>query len=568
MEVDALAKPDAASPSPPPSPSLDAQPGVPIWFRSPWSWFFSLGVGVTLLVVLAIASTAGTLINPLERAQALVFYTWWYKLLLLALAINMSCATVKTVMQKLLPSRALRVQAQRRFYDTAPLSVRIPFAGSAADAARAFQRKGFEARHEGDAGVARSGWLGRFGAPVSHVGLVIVLVAGFASSWVASEGLVQIPEGRSTTTMQMRPDLTVVQPLGFAIALDDFSTGFFPQTRIPSHYLSTVTVREGDEVLYSGPVEVNHSPRIMGWRLHQTSYQELPMLPRHEVEVNGPVLGEPVTVEASPGQTVAIPGAEGMSLALDARMGWSITSASTRVAAGSLASGSSHGAGLSVLATQFEPDFVMGEDRQATSRSAELNNPALNVTLKSEGKPLQSQWLFGREDMRAFTHASSSTHTLALVDVVHEEPGHRFVVEVADAATSHVLGRVLLELGQEVAIEPHDHGEAAAPVAASEDGWTATIGKPVTGYATVLTLTRNPAIPTIYFGCVLMMIGLFMSFFVPRRDVWFLRDAAKGELRVVAHYRHPSRELDRTTAAVLASLQAPAPQAATSPEAQ
>lgn len=532
---------------------------LPIWHQSPWKWCFSLGVGVFLLLVLTIASIIGSAIDPLERAQALIFYTWWYKALLLALALNMTCATIKTIMVKLLPAMNLRIHAQRGFYSGEQLAARIPFAGKFEDVAGAFRAHGFKVRTEDHAGVARSGWWGRFGAPVSHAGMVIVLLAGFASSWVAKEGVVQIPEGRTATSMQLRTGNQEVVPLGFALTVNDFDTGFFPRTRIPSHYVSDVVARQGEELLYAGPVEVNHSPKINGWRIHQTSYSELPTLPRYEVEVTGASLSEPLRTKISPGQTRALAGAgEGLELTMDQNMNWFITNASGQVASGT--GGDAHDGSLpelTLLANRFEPDFVLGADRQITSRSEELNNPALHATLFANGAPVYSQWLFGRAEMKAMSHAPEGRYGMELLEVrsVEGNGGREFVVAVQedDCCAGLFEGIVTVSMGDQIlvreAVEPEPG--AAEPVPSD---WNVAVGDQITAYATVLTLTRNTAIPTIYFGCILMMFGLMMSFFVPRRDVWFMHDEERGELRVAARYRHPSDSFDRATSAALSDI--------------
>lgn len=552
-----------------------------LWHRTPWKWFFSLKVGIVILILLTIASIFGTMIAPLERAQALVFYTWWYKLLLLALAINMTCATVKTVIQKLLPTRALRVHPQKGFYQGKTLCARIPFQGTAADAGEAFRRQGFNVRVEGKAGAARTGWLGRFGAPVSHAGMVIVLLAGFASNWVAKEGVVQVPEGRTTTTMQMRNANRDVVPLGFALTINDFDTGFHPRTRIPSHYISNITARDGQQrLLYTGPVEVNHSPKINGWRVHQTSYQELENLARYEVEIGGEHLAKPTTVKVSPGQTLALTDDGAYKLAVDNRMNWTVLRGGEKLAAGSLLPGAGQTGSLSLVAHRFEPDFVLGENRAITSRSNELNNPALHVKLLNDGTPIIAQWLFGREDMRGFSHSPDANYRLELLDIHRGESGDSFVVSVGDSKSGAVIARALLTLGEEQVIKAaasahagdhHDCESCASAAAASPgpsaggdatNGWSVALGSRVTAYATVLTLTRNPAIPTIYFGCVLMMIGLMMSFAMPRREVWFLHDKDRKELLLTARYRHPAEEFDRATRTALTRLsdgQTPSP---------
>lgn len=523
------------------------------WSDAPWSWLCSLRIGLVLLAALTVASMVGTAIDPLERAQRLVFYTWWYESLLLALAINMAFSTWRTLEQKVLPSRRLRVQASAAFFRESTPAGAWAWRGGIEPVAAAFRAKGYEVAVAGNAGVARSGWVGLWGAPVSHLGLIAVLLAGFASAWVAKEGVVKIVEGASVDTMQLRDGKGTLVPLGFNIALDDFSTGFFPRTRIPSHFESTVTATGGDgAVLYRGVVEVNNSPMVNGWSLHQTSYEEIPRLSRHQVAVTAPGASEPMMIEMSLGQTLALPRTDGATLTLGEGTGWTIRQAGATVASGSLGS-AHHGSVLALRAERFEPDFVLGENRQITSRSSEPNNPALQVTLLSDGAPAMKQWLFGRADMKQFAHAGNEHFKLDLVttNFVGDKP--TFAVDVSDGHSGLLLGRVELALGEEKPVGEPAPVEAAA-AATNNPGWQVSVGPRVDGYATVLSLSRNPAIPVIYVACGVMMIGLLLGFFVPRREVFFLADG--GELRVVARYRHPAKELDTATRSILDKLTA------------
>jgi cytochrome c biogenesis protein ResB len=89
---------------------------------------------------------------------------------------------------------------------------------------------------------------------------------------------------------------------------------------------------------------------------------------------------------------------------------------------------------------------------------------------------------------------------------------------------------------------------------AGPDAWNVQRVKSVPAYATVLTLTRNPMIPVIYGGCAIMILGLMVTFFIRRREVWFWVDGARQRLSVAAIYRHPQSELDGATRGAVASL--------------
>ncbi|GAB4325516.1 MAG: hypothetical protein Kow0059_21570 [Candidatus Sumerlaeia bacterium] len=531
-------------------------PHLPIWSRPPWSLLFSLKVGIVLLAVVTAASIYGTLIDPLERAQRLVYYSWWYEALLLLLAISMGCTTYRTLMTKVLPARAPRFFKQPQIYRAMRPGAEAVFRGSAQDVAEAFRRRGFRVFLEGPFGYARRGMLSRWGAPVAHTGFIIVLLGGFAAGFVNKEGVVRLVEGGRTATMLIRPDLKTSLDLGFTLVCDDFHTEFFPKTRTPSTFVSTVGVVRDGRRAETGVVEVNRSMVVDGWVLHQTSYEELKQLARYEVTVSGPELREPAVMEVTLGQRRPVPGrpdvevelpsggagrwtlfvngikaAEGVRSARSYQFdvlarhqdsgGEGAPPARASLTVGQQAEVTVGGRVWTVKALQFEPDFVIGPDRVATSRSEDLNNPALRVEITAPDGAVRTQWLFGREDLKA------------------AHPG--------GGSVSWELSRVTPAPAQPPA------GAESAP-----DGqtWSVQIGRRVPAYATVLTLTRNPVIPYIYGGCGVMVLGLLMSFFIRRREVWFWVDEGNARLRVVAQYRHSATQLDAATQAVMASLSA------------
>jgi cytochrome c biogenesis protein len=96
------------------------------------------------------------------------------------------------------------------------------------------------------------------------------------------------------------------------------------------------------------------------------------------------------------------------------------------------------------------------------------------------------------------------------------------------------------------------------PATPSAGGWNVRVKERVPAYATYLTLTRNPMVPVIYFGCAVMLAGLMIAFFIRSRQVWFRIDPAKRRLYVAALYRHQAAtSLDRATRAALDELAAP-----------
>ncbi|MCL5269506.1 MAG: cytochrome c biogenesis protein ResB [bacterium] len=497
------------------------------------------------------------MISPLERAQQLVFYSLWYRWLLVLMAVNVSAATVFTVFTKILPSYKPRFAQDPRFYETAACRGQINYAGTAEGVAAALRGEGFRTYHEGPYGYAIHGRLGRWGAPVSHLGVVILLLGGFASAWVAREGQITLVEGQTTDHMEMQ-GVSQPVPLGFTIRCDDFDTAFFPRTQTPSRFTSYLTAFVAGQPPRAGVVEVNQAMVVQGWKLHQASYQEMEGMSRYRVAV-GVTASRPttVTLELTPGQSRPVPGQNGVDLSLSTAIPsrWTISRDGKAIQEGSL--GASAGK-LLLTADQFEPDFVIGADRTAGSRSQELNNPALHVTLIANGQRILSQWLFGREDMKSMVHQAGAPYELELKGIQGEGAARRFVVSVTPAG-GPPLGQVTLALNQTAALAP-------PPAAAAAAGpWRVRFVQTVPLYATVLTVSRNPALPVVYGGCLVMMIGLVIAFFNRRREVWYWVDSRRGRLRLAAAYPQPREQLDRATSRALERLSNPT-QSPPSPE--
>lgn len=525
-----------------------------LWRRAPFRFIHSLPIGITLLFIVAAASVAGTLINPLSRAQELVYYTWWFQLLLVALAVNVSGATIRSWIDRIVPALRARTMRSRESYDGQEPRREVAFSGDVEAVGEAFRRRGFVVATDGDRGVARKGRLGYLGAPIAHLGIVIVLMSGFASAWLSREGALVLHEGQSSDVMFERPAMDELVEMGFTLMCDDFETGVFPRTGIPSKFISTISVAnegesladQSDEDLIAQPVEVNRSLEVNGWTLHQTSYEPVQGFPRFIVEVSSGE-GEPHRLEISPDQTRSLPFDKFARLSLEAAYpyAWSIRRDGVEEAAGSLHSG---GSALQLFVRQFEPDFMMGADRKFSSRSQEPNNPAAHIMVLDGESVAHSQWSFSRPELKNAMSRESGAFGVDLVKVSGSAPHWRLTIDVARTADGASLGRHVVGVGQRLTLV----GATSAP-AAQEGKWTVEFVENTLAYRTTLTLARNPMIVVVYFGCTLMTVGLLLAFGIARRDVWFWVD--EGRLRVAARYRLARTTFDRSAAKALNSLE-------------
>jgi cytochrome c biogenesis protein ResB len=525
-----------------------------LWRKAPLRFVHSLPIGITLLFAVAAVSVAGTLINPLSRAQEVVYYTWWFQLLLVALAVNLSATTIRSWIDRIGPALRARPMRSRESYDSQEPRREMAFSGDVEAVGEAFRRRGFVVATDGDSGVARKGRIGYLGAPIAHLGVVIVLLSGFASAWLAREGALVLHEGQSSDVMFERPAMDEFVEMGFTLVCDDFETGVFPRTGIPSKFISTVSVgnageslaEQRDEGLIAQPVEVNRSLKVNGWTLHQTSYEAVQGSQRFVIEVASGD-DEPHRLEISPNQTRPLPFDKFARLSVGAvyPYAWSITRDGVEEASGNLLSGSS---ALQLLVRQFEPDFMMGPDGKS-SRSQEPNNPAAHIMVLDGESVAHAQWSFSRPDLKNAMSREPGAFDLDLVEVSGSAPHWRLTIDVTRTKDGANLGRHTVGVGERLTLV----GSSSAP-AAQKGTWKVDFVENTTLYRTTLTLARNPMIMVVYLGCSLMVAGLLLAFGALRRDVWFWVDGENGRLFVAARYRLARTTFDWSAAKALNSL--------------
>jgi hypothetical protein len=232
--------------------------------------------------------------------------------------------------------------------------------------------------------------------------------------------------------------------------------------------------------------------------------------------------------------------------------------------------------GLRVRVDNFVADFVMGADRKVASRSDELNNPAAHITVMEGDREILSQWLFAREDLKGMMHrGDGAAYEFDLAKVSRDGAKMRFDLTMKDTREGGSVRAIQLGLNEETAIAA-DRADSAGASGEKEDlppdqpaggaEWRVSVVKAVPAYRTILTLTRNPALPIIYGGCGIVMAGLLLVFLMGRKEIRFRADEQKKLLHVVGIYRHPREDFDGTTAGILERLRRPEEPAALAAE--
>jgi len=129
---------------------------------------------------------------------------------------------------------------------------------------------------------------------------------------------------------------------------------------------------------------------------------------------------------------------------------------------------------LQVSAVRFLPDFVLDENRQPATRSLEPNNPAVFLEGWKKDEKVFSGWVFARFPDFSRMHGA----------------------------------------------EPADLSFELRDVRAPQ--------------YSVIQMARDPGVPLIWAGCTVLMVGLFLAFYWPTRELRFFIEESGGKSEITA----------------------------------
>ena len=266
-----------------------------------WKAFASLKLTIVLLLTLAATSIIGTLIPQNESAAAYVqafgefgyrlfallgvfdlYHSWWFRCLILLLTANIVVCSIDRLQLtwKIIfvrhPNfnidRFRRLKRQEKFKAAAtPDRLKNIYPSIVA---RRFRYHQVEDTDEGFAIYGESGRWTRFGVYIVHVSVVLLLIGGLIGSIFGFDGFVNIPEGETAQTIQLRNSPEKLQ-LDFEVRCDDFDVTFY-DTGAPKEFRSSLTILKQGKAVYQKDIIVNDPMQYEGIRFFQSSYGSLP----------------------------------------------------------------------------------------------------------------------------------------------------------------------------------------------------------------------------------------------------------------------------------------------------
>lgn len=568
-----------------------------------------LKFGLTLLVLIIIASSIGEVLpaDPENNlAFELVFKSWWYRLLLFLLAINLVLNTYMTYVEDTYP-QFLPIYRDRAD-NFKPLKIRqtLSFKETAAESpkqlmeslAHALSGRGYKTFFNGDSLYGHRGLVARFGSSVTHLGLIILLFGALAVSFLKVEGYVDMVEGETISTYRLvdEPQTEANRhELGFEVTCLDFDFRQYPGTQTASKFKSTVLFQKPGEPPVGDFVRVNHKVSFGGWVFHQNSFAGPDLAPgleqfnRFYVELVHDSGGE-VPIEyafetfLTPGEAEITPlaGHDDLFFAVEAdptgrNAIWTVATKDKIVARGT----ESLFGDLSMELVRFFPHLQLDENNRALNLSTEPLNPAALIVISAGNRVIFRDWVLYNDREQAAAEGSP-------IEVVMTDFELPTQIASDSAAASTLLGGSLTAAPSNPPAQAADlasieenavvtvafRGESggiagdrtfrlrrgqAVPLV-SEEGQAFQIPGPFTvetfrripTYITTLSISKNPGVSLVWLGSILASFGPVLAFFVSRRRVWVHVDWDKQKLMVGGDSRYSRDALEDEISEILA----------------
>lgn len=309
-------------------------------FQSLWDFFCSLKLAIFTLIMLAVTSIIGTVIQqglPQEEYlriygetkyrlyQSLdlfdMYHSWWFLALLSLFALNLTCCSIKRLPRIWKTVREPVLTPQDSFYRTLANADEQTVKLSAEEArSRLVQSVGRlfakPVVNEADGKIhlyaQKMAWA-RFGVYVTHLSILIIFVGAMIGNLAGFKAYVNIPEGSSVSKVWPRTQGAAPIELGFEVRCDRFQVDFYPGTQRPKEFVSDLVVIDGGQEVVSKTIEVNDPLSYKGLTFYQASYGAMGD-PTFRLQVKNRESGETRELNVRLGDHVPLP--DGSALAV------------------------------------------------------------------------------------------------------------------------------------------------------------------------------------------------------------------------------------------------------------
>jgi len=299
-----------------------------------WKFLASVKLAVVLLIILAIMSVIGTVIQQneptekylLEYSSATVslfealgffdlYHTWWFVLLLFLLTANLTVCTLDrfphTWKSITAPLKPIDDDVLKAVPFKKEMSLKDGLDKTAERAAKAIAALGYrfsiDRKELGTIHIAaQKGAYSRLGVYITHTSIILIFVGALTGAFFGFKGFLNLPEGEATNVVYLRNEpmwdkimasLGVSEspviynenggvpamPLGYYVRCDDFEVDYYQSasgpTGMPSEFYSYLSVYSlNKEKILDKRIRVNDPLTYHGITFYQSSYGTMPDL--------------------------------------------------------------------------------------------------------------------------------------------------------------------------------------------------------------------------------------------------------------------------------------------------
>jgi cytochrome c biogenesis protein len=369
-----------------------------------WKTFSAVSTGIVLLILVVIASAAGTLIlqRPLTETEQIqrayspamlrwldaaqltdVFHSWWFVTLLGLLCLNIVLASIDRFPGAWRYFSKPYRRPDAHFLTGLPLHAEIPVRSTQSGleaAERAFRRLRMKPQHVG-AGESFSLYaerhrFARLAAYVVHLSLLLILGGGIVDAVWGYRGYMSLTLDGKSNQIDMRDGTKKTLP--FTVRCEGAGQENYADGS-PRRWWSRLTVLENGREVKRKEIEVNEPLVHRGLRFFQSGYGstgEVGSIRLLAVSKKDPADSRELVLH--PGESVALDADHSVQLAA------------------------------------FVPDLVINGNR-IESRSDQPNNPAIQLSIASRLAGESKMWLFA--NYPAFSHPSNAPYDFKFQDL-------------------------------------------------------------------------------------------------------------------------------------------------------
>jgi cytochrome c biogenesis protein len=302
-----------------------------------WDFFCSLKLAIMTLIMLAITSIIGTVIEQGTTPEELsaksgwsldflkfldksinafdMYHSWWFLSLMGLFAVNLICCSIKRFPFVWKTVREPRLVADDGFFRSLSNVEEVVVAKGTLEEVRdqvatlIKNRFGAPVVTEQDGKIhlyAEKGAISRFGVYLTHSSILIIFIGAMIGNVWGYKSYVNIVEGGSVDQLVPRGAKESI-PLGFSVRCDNFDVSFYEGSQRPKEFSSDLVVLQNGREVLRKTIEVNDPLSYNGLTFYQSSYGPAGD-PQFRFRVRERATGQTVEAMARQGEHVPLPG--------------------------------------------------------------------------------------------------------------------------------------------------------------------------------------------------------------------------------------------------------------------